>query len=97
MEALTHPMIHIDETTLKVLKELNKKAHTKSYMWVIRAGPPGKTVVLFRYRPNRKSHFIKRLLKNNRGAVLTDGYAGYDFLDRLPDIAHAGCMGSCTT
>jgi len=23
--------------------------------------------------------------------VQTDGYAGYDFIDRLPDIDHAGC------
>lgn len=91
LEALTCKLIHIDETPVQVLKELNKKAHTKSYMWVIRAGPPEKSVVLFRYRPNRKSNFLKRLLKNHKGTVLTDGYAGYNFLDKLPDAIHAGC------
>jgi len=30
--------IHIDETSLQVLKEPGKKAQTKSYMWVQRAG-----------------------------------------------------------
>jgi transposase len=30
------PLIHIDETSIQVLKEKGRSPHTKSYMWVIR-------------------------------------------------------------
>ena len=39
-EILKHPMINIDETTLKVIKESKK---SKSYMWVFKGVPPGKS------------------------------------------------------
>ena len=84
-------LLGIDETSVQVLKEPGKKAHTKSYMWVVRAGPPDKPIILFRYRPNRKSNFLKRLLKKYKGNIITDGYAGYDFLNSIEQIKHAGC------
>ncbi len=45
-------LIHADETTLQVLKEPEKKAQTKSYLWaqVTGSGPP---IRLFGYAPGR--------------------------------------------
>lgn len=91
LEAGKSELLGIDETSVQVLKEPGKRAHTKSYMWAARAGPSDKPIVLFRYRPNRKSHFLKRLLKKYKGNVLTDGYSGYNFLDTIHDIRHAAC------
>jgi transposase len=34
----------------------------------------------------------KELLDGYSGIVQTDGYGGYDYLDRQPDITHAGCL-----
>ncbi len=34
---------------------------------------------------------VQNYLQGYKGYVQTDGYAGYDFLDRLPDIHHVGC------
>ena len=34
----------------------------------------------------------KELLDGYIGIVQTDGYSGYDYLDRHPDITHAGCL-----
>lgn len=35
-------VMHMDETTVQVLKEPDKKPQSKSYMWVQRGGPPDK-------------------------------------------------------
>lgn len=44
---LASPLIHMDETTLQVNSEPDRKASSTSYMWVQRGGPPGQQVVLF--------------------------------------------------
>lgn len=44
-------VIHMDETTVQVLKEADRAPTSKSYMWVQRSGPPDKPVVLFDYDP----------------------------------------------
>src|SRR5690625_4219060 len=43
---LESPIIHMDETTVQVLKERGRKPTSKSYMWVQRGGPPNKNVIL---------------------------------------------------
>ncbi len=87
-EILKHPMINIDETTLKVIKESKK---SKSYMWVFKGGPPDKQIILFQYHPSRSGTVVASFLKNYRGIVQTDGYAGYNFLDSRKGITHMGC------
>lgn len=38
---LDREVLHVDETTVQVLKEDGKKPETKSYMWVYRTGNDG--------------------------------------------------------
>ncbi len=87
-EILKHPMINIDETTLKVIKESKK---SKSYMWVFKGGPPDKPIILFQYHPSRSGTVVSSFLKDYKGIVQTDGYAGYNFLDSQKGITHVGC------
>jgi len=61
-------------------------------MWVCRGGPPGKTGVLYHYAPSRSAAVARALLQDYEGVVQTDGYGGYDFLDREQGIIHAGCL-----
>ena len=70
----TKPCIHIDETTLQVLKEPDKKAQSKSYMWVMKAG----NTVLFNYDQSRSSKVADRLLADYHGAIMSDGYGVYE-------------------
>jgi len=44
---------HLDETTLQVLQEPGREARQKSYLWALRAGPPGAQAVMFHYDERR--------------------------------------------
>ena len=85
---LKSPMINIDETTVQVLQGPRK---SKSYMWVFKGGPPDKPIILFQYHPTRSGDVASAFLKDYKGIVQTDGYAGYNFLDTRKDIIHVGC------
>ena len=91
-EIRSGPLINLDETTIQVLHEPDRAASTKSYMWVCRGGAPDRPGLMFHYAPSRASEVAKTLLEGYSGAVQTDGYAGYDFLDHLPGIDHGGCL-----
>jgi transposase len=87
-ELLSGPLIQVDETTLKVLAERDR---SKSYMWLFRGGPPDKPTLVYKYHATRSGDVAATYLRGYKGYVQTDGYAGYDFLDRLPGIHHVGC------
>jgi len=81
------PCIHIDETTLQVLKELGKKAQTKSYMWVMRAA----NIILFNYDPSRSSKVAEKLLTDYDQAIMADGYGGYNSIVAKNKLTRLGC------
>lgn len=87
-DILESPMIGIDETTLKVIKEPDRST---SYMWIFRGGPPDKPIVQFQYHPTKSGDVAASFLKDYKGIVQTDGYGGYDFLDTKKGILHVGC------
>jgi hypothetical protein len=84
--------IQADETPLQVMEEPNRKNTSLSYMWLYRSAIPDKPVVLFDYRETRQACWPKEILCNFRGHLQTDGYKGYDWVDRESDIIHLGCM-----
>lgn len=86
-----HPYLQMDETPFQVLSEEGRKNQTKSYLWVIRGGPPDQPIVLYRYAPTRSSDVVRAWLADYKGIVQTDGYKGYDFLDQESGITHAAC------
>jgi transposase len=94
-EMLKGGIINIDETTLQVLEEPGRSAISKSYMWVFRGGPPGKVIILYRYHPSRSGKVVDKFLGDYRGYVQTDGYSGYDYLDKRSGIVHVGCWSHC--
>lgn len=81
------PCIHVDETTLQVLKEPGKKAQSKSYMWVMRAAD----VILFNYDQSRSQKVAEKLLVDYNKAIMADGYAGYDSVVTNNKITRLGC------
>ncbi len=88
---LESPVLHIDETTVQVLKVPNKKPTSNSYMWVQTGGPPGQSVVIYDYDPSRSSAVPVRLLHDYQGYLMADGYEGYNKLAQTEGIERLAC------
>ncbi len=89
-ELLAQEILHADETTLEVLHEPGREAHSKSYMWLYattkHADHP---VVMYDYQVGRSGTYAKQFLKDWTGNYLCcDGYAGYR---KLEGITLCGC------
>ena len=89
---LEYDIIQMDETTVQVLKEPDKQAQSKSYIWLQRGGPPDKPVVLYDYDPGRSAEVPKRLLEDFKGYLQTDGYDGYNAVVAVNGLTRLGCM-----
>ncbi len=86
---LERDIVHCDETPVQVLKEEGKKPQTKSYMWLYRSGNDDKEpIVLYDYQPSRNGDNAVNFLKDFKGYVHSDGYAGYN---KLLGITRCGC------
>lgn len=89
-EIKKHSWLQMDETIIQVMNEKGRSNQSTSYMWVMRGGPPGKPIVLFRYDPSRGGKVAAQLLGGYDGIVQTDGYMGYHFIDSpLSPMTHA--------
>ncbi|MDR1184137.1 MAG: IS66 family transposase [Coriobacteriales bacterium] len=86
--------LHADETELRVLKEDNRPARAKSYMWVYRTGSDAKhPLILYEYKPSRSHKCPEAFLKGYSGYLQVDGYGAYRLLDSSIEVvccwAHA--------
>ena len=88
---LAYPVMHCDETTVQVLKEKDRKAQNKSYMWVRVGGPPAQPVRLFHYAAGRGGSVACELLNGYTGYLQTDDYAGYNAVCAKNEITQLGC------
>jgi transposase len=92
-QLLTLSYLHMDETTLQVLKEPGKTPQSKSYLWC--QVSTERPIVLFHYDSGRGSAVANRLLEGFEGTLHVDGYTGYSAavrnqgLNRLYCMAHA--------
>lgn len=77
-QALSHPILQMDETTVQVLQEPDKVAQSKSYMWVMRGGPPQQRSIIFHYDPGRGKAVPQKLLAGYQGYLQTDAWHAYD-------------------
>lgn len=85
-------LINMDETTVQVLREKDRTAQSKSYMWVMTGGIEGNKVVLFNYAPTRKQETPVKLLEGYKGILQTDGYSGYSKAVKDYGLWHVGCL-----
>lgn len=84
---LKHCYLQVDETPVKVL-ETNKKG----YVWAYFAPNVGKGLVVFDFSLTREGSHAQERLKEFKGLLQTDGYAGYDALRKREDIVGFGCL-----
>ena len=85
--------MHIDETSLQVLKESGRKASAKSFLIEkIKEGPPGQSIVLFHYSSSRSMEVIDKLTAGFKGILLSDGLLVYSTLaSKRQGLIHCGC------
>jgi predicted RecB family nuclease len=62
-------LVHIDETEVKLPK-------SKGYVWVLASMED----VVYIYRPNRETDFLRDLLRDFKGVLVSDFYPGYESL-----------------
>lgn len=82
-------VLHMDETRVQVLHEPGRSAQQPSYMWVLRSIE--KPAVLYRYAPSRSGDVAKELLGDYRGALMVDGYDGYNAVCATQPLTRLGC------
>lgn len=84
-------VLHMDETPLQVLNEPGKTAQSKSYMWVMATTQASVPIVLYHYSASRSGDIPKALLPDFNGALMVDGYQGYEALCSDNNLARLGC------
>ncbi|ESZ19955.1 hypothetical protein X734_31875 [Mesorhizobium sp. L2C084A000] len=86
----SQPLIHGDETTVQVLKEMDRAAASTSYMWAYRSGQDSdEPIVLLDYQPGRGQIHPQAFLGHYHGIVMSDGYSAWRTLE---GATHIGCM-----
>lgn len=88
-EALNSDYLHVDETPIRVLDKDKKGETHKGFYWVYHNS--FKELVVFDYQPGRGREGPSEMLKGFKGHVQTDGYNGYNFLDKEKDITLFHC------
>jgi transposase len=86
-----YDVAYADESTVQVLKEPGRSAETKSYMWVLGGGPPGKFAWVYHYAPSRAHTVPLDLLEDFEGYLHCDGYRVYELLANKIAIKLVGC------
>ena len=82
--------IQADESPIPVQTSQKPGSTHKGYQWVFLL--PKQKMVLFEYHQGRGKAVPEEVLKDFKGCLQTDGYAGYDQLGKRDDITHIGCM-----
>jgi transposase len=90
-EIRSGPLIGIDESPFQVLNEAGRSNTSKSYIWVFRGGEPDHPVILYQYHSTRSGRVALEFLEDYHGYIQSDDFAGYDYLDKKPNIVHLGC------
>ena len=79
----TYDIAYADETPVQVLKEPDRAAEAKSYMWCFIGGPPDKRSIIYHYDQSRGHGVVVQLLEDFKGWLHSDGHSAYDTYARV--------------
>ena len=89
-ELINSPYIAIDETTVTTL---DKSASNQSYMWVYQSKYKKQKLLYYDFCLNRSSKNPQLIIPSDyKGYIQTDGYSGYNFLNKNDKVIRLGCM-----
>ena len=80
--------VRADETPIRILRTGKKKKSHQGYLWAYRGGG----AVAYRATMSRARDGPSGFLKDLRGILQVDGYAGYDEISAREAITRAGCL-----
>jgi len=87
---LTEDIIHADESYVRVLKRDGQKVDSQSRTWVFCSGKFSEhKMSLYYHHATRSGKVAQDILGNYSGYLQTDGYAGYNILEK---VTHIGCF-----
>jgi transposase len=89
-EVLQGNYLHADETPIKVMDKDKKGETHRGYYWVYQNS--NDKIVFFDYQEGRGREGPMEILQNFKGYLQTDGYVGYDALDKKEGITQIHCM-----
>lgn len=91
-----YDIAYADETPVQVLKEPDRPAEAKSYMWCFVGGPPEKRSIIYHYDISRGHRVPLKMLEDFQGWLHCDGHPAYDAYARItPGITLLGCWMHC--
>jgi hypothetical protein len=89
-QVLSTNYLQLDESPFKVLSSEKKGASHMGYQWVYL--DPVRNLVFYNYQRGRSEQHPTVMLKNFKGIIQTDGFAGYNKVASSPDINQIYCM-----
>jgi transposase len=89
-EVLNTNYLQVDESPFKVLTSEKQGASHIGYQWVYL--DPNRNLVFYDYQSGRSPEHPKKMLKDFKGIIQTDGYAGYNQVAKQNDIEQIYCM-----
>jgi transposase len=81
-EILAGPCVGIDESPVKLLAD-----DQQGYVWSI----SNNVGAYYQWEPTRSGKVADEMLSGYEGIVMTDGFAGYNFLDKRPGVVLVAC------
>ncbi len=90
---INRPVVHADETTLKILNTKKGGKSCSGYLWAYVSGErTGPSVVCFDCRTGRSHEYPENWLQGWGGTLVVDGHKAYRTLaNKVPEITLAGC------
>lgn len=74
--------VHLDETTWPIIG-----AESQSYLWVM----SNRSATYFQFEPTRSGKIAEEMLKGYEGAIISDGFSGYNRFKGKPKIIVGNC------
>ncbi len=90
-ETIAYDVSSCDATTLQVLREPGRAPETKSYVYCMRGGGPGKEVVLYAYNNKLHKVFVQDWYAGYQGYLHVDGDNFFELIGSLAGISLVNC------
>jgi len=92
-QVIDYDVASCDPTSLQVLREPERRAETKSYVYCMRGGPPDKNVVLYAYNDKLHKQFVKDWFLGFNGYLHVDGDNFFALIGEVVKLVNCNAHG----
>jgi transposase len=85
-------LMHVDETTFRVLDDTKKKGKKSHIGWMWSMMNPVQRIACFMYQPGRGKKDITSVLRGYKGYLMSDAYGAYTKYGKQPGVIHQQCL-----